>query len=560
MMGTKIRNFAPLPREVSLEDLVPEDNFYRRLEATLNLSFVRDLVEDHYACAGRPSIDPVVFFRLQLVMFFEDIRSERRLMEVAADRLSVRWYLGYDLHETLPDHSSLTRIRERYGLSVFRCFFERIVEMCFEAGLVWGEELYFDATKVQANASLSSTRSRSLLEELENRLDEHLGEIFFSSEKSPFIQDAHPSRITAVVGPTAEKRRALVQKNARGHRWIAQAGRQQREVVRWGYRRIADLRVSTTDPDASPMQAKNNSTSRMGYQTHYVVDGGRARVILDVLVTPAEVTENLPMLDLLFRSRFRWRLQPRSVTADAAYGTTENIAAIEKAGIRAYTALADHEKRTSLLGRDAFTYDAQKDLYTCPEGELLRRRGYDYMERSVRYSARASACNACSLKARCTKSTKGRWIRRSFDEEYLERVRAYRHSEPYRKAIRKRAVWVEPLFGEAKVWHGLRRFRLRGLEKVNAEALLIAAGQNIKRLLTSGHSAPRRPAQVAVLRQPVPTPYKFRRARRHHKRCSGRPARVFQQAEAFSEVSVPPVLCGMDFLGRLVPLLGSPAG
>jgi transposase len=164
MMGTKIRTFAPLPREVSLEDLVPEDNFYRRLEATLDLSFVRDLVKDHYACAGRPSIDPVVFFRLQLVMFFEDVRSERRLMEVAADRLSVRWYLGYDLHESLPDHSSLTKIRERYGLSVFRCFFERIVEMCFEAGLVWGEELYFDATKVEANASLrlASPRFASL--------------------------------------------------------------------------------------------------------------------------------------------------------------------------------------------------------------------------------------------------------------------------------------------------------------------------------------------------------------------------------------------------------------
>jgi hypothetical protein len=272
----------------------------------------------------------------------------------------------------------------------------------------------------------------------------------------------------------------------------------------------------------------------MGYQTHYVVDGGRARVILDVLVTPAEVTENLPMLDLLFRSRFRWRLQPRSVTADAAYGTTENIAAIEKAGIRAYTALADHEKRTSLLGRDAFTYDAQKDLYTCPEGELLRRRGYDYMERSVRYSARASACNACSLKARCTKSTKGRWIRRSFDEEYLERVRTYRNTESYRKAISKRAVWVEPLFGEAKDWHGLRRFRLRRLEKVNVEALLIASGQNLKRLLASGYRGPRRPAQVAALRQPAPNhPYEFRGVRRHRERHSRRPARVFQQAGPF---------------------------
>jgi len=89
----------------------------------------------------------MVFFRLQLVMFFEDIRSERRLMEVAADRMSIRWYLGYDLNKPLPDHSSLTRIRERYGLQTFRRFFERLVELCVEAGLVWGKELYFDATR-----------------------------------------------------------------------------------------------------------------------------------------------------------------------------------------------------------------------------------------------------------------------------------------------------------------------------------------------------------------------------------------------------------------------------
>jgi transposase len=163
MMGAKIRNFAPLP-DLSLEELVPKDNFYRRLEATLDLSFVRDLVRDCYASSGRPSVDPVVFFRLQLVMFFEDIRSERQLMEVAADRLSVRWFLGYDLDEPLPDHSSLTRIRERYGLQTFRRFFERVVELCVEAGLVWGEELYFDATKIEANASLNSMRSRSLME------------------------------------------------------------------------------------------------------------------------------------------------------------------------------------------------------------------------------------------------------------------------------------------------------------------------------------------------------------------------------------------------------------
>jgi transposase len=152
MMGTKVPSFAPLPKDISLEDLVPQDNFYRRLESRLDLSFVREFVAPLYARGGRPSVDPVVFFKLQLVMFFEDLRSERQLMEVVSDRLSLRWYLGYDLHESLPDHSSLTRIRERFGLEVFRRFFERIVEECIEAGLVWGEELFFDATKVEANA------------------------------------------------------------------------------------------------------------------------------------------------------------------------------------------------------------------------------------------------------------------------------------------------------------------------------------------------------------------------------------------------------------------------
>ena len=120
---------------------------------------------------GRPSIDPVVFFKLQLILFFEGLRSERQLMQVVADRLSLRWYLGYDLTEPLPDHSSLTRIRERYGLEVFRRFFEAIVEQCIGAGLVWGQELYIDATKVAANAALDSLQPRFAVEA-------HLAQLF----------------------------------------------------------------------------------------------------------------------------------------------------------------------------------------------------------------------------------------------------------------------------------------------------------------------------------------------------------------------------------------------
>jgi len=287
MMGTKVRSFSPLPRDVSLEELVPEDHFYRRLEARLDLSFVRELVGPLYAKGGRPSVDPVVFFKLQLVMFFEDLRSERQLMGVVADRLSLRWYLGYDLNEPLPDYSSLTRIRERYGLLTFRRFFERIVEECAQAGLVWGEELFFDATKVEANASMESRIPRFSAEA-------HLGELF-KKEGTPETEgegdapgpcaDAHLHAL-----PTAEDRE-LRAKNAKRGDWISKNGKPDRTIVRHGYRRKSDYEVSLTDPDASLIQHKRGA-SRLGYHAHYVVDGGKARIILSVLVTPAEVMEN----------------------------------------------------------------------------------------------------------------------------------------------------------------------------------------------------------------------------------------------------------------------------
>jgi transposase len=140
MMGIKERAFAPLP-PTSLEDLVPADHVSRHLERSLDLTFVRGFVRDADADTGRPSIDPVVFSKLQLILFFEGLRSERQLMRVVADRLSLRWYLGYDFAESLPDHPSLTRMRDRYGLAVVRRFFDVVVEQCLAVGLVWGTDL-----------------------------------------------------------------------------------------------------------------------------------------------------------------------------------------------------------------------------------------------------------------------------------------------------------------------------------------------------------------------------------------------------------------------------------
>ncbi len=141
-------------------------------------------MHETYAHGGRPSIDPIVFFKLQLVMFFENIRSERQLMRHAADRLSVKWYLGYDLNEPLPDHSTLSKIRLCYGLDVFRRFFDSIIEQCQQAKLVWGRELYFNSTQVNANADLDSLAPRFAVE-ARGAFQEHLAALFKSEPVQP---------------------------------------------------------------------------------------------------------------------------------------------------------------------------------------------------------------------------------------------------------------------------------------------------------------------------------------------------------------------------------------
>jgi hypothetical protein len=183
---------------------------------------------------------------------------------------------------------------------VFREFFERIVEECVESGLVWGEELYFDATKVDANASLDSIAPRFYVEE-------HLGEVFTveeppNAEQEDDLRTASERRESLVAElyelPSVGNK-ALAEENAANDDWISRNGRQRREQKGVWYRRKADFLASSSDPDSSPMKRRDSKGSHLGYYTHYVVDCGKARIILSALVTPFEVTENQPMLDLL---------------------------------------------------------------------------------------------------------------------------------------------------------------------------------------------------------------------------------------------------------------------
>src|SRR5215216_1090813 len=233
MLGHKVREFRPLTA-VTLEDLVPEDNFYRQVERSIDLSFVRELAVEFYSTIGRPSVDPVVFFKLQLIAFFEGIRSERQLMDTVNLNLAHRWFIGYDLDEPVPDHSSLSKIRERFGLEVFQQFFEHIVELCIEAGLVWGEELYFDSTKVHANANING-----MIDRTEFEVQQHLGQLFEHS-------DENASDFGKLVAKYNGERLNGIRKPH--------------------YQRITDDRISPIDPDAAPMQPSSGGSAMLGYR------------------------------------------------------------------------------------------------------------------------------------------------------------------------------------------------------------------------------------------------------------------------------------------------------
>jgi hypothetical protein len=341
----------------------------------------------------------------------------------------------------------MTRIRDRYGVHIFRQFFEAIVERCQDDGLIWGKELSADATLVEANADRDNMLPRFALEA-------HLRQLFGASYEPPMsaaseAQDARASisaESSSVAEPPPrilkfptdlppEQLADLTTHNQERQDWYARNGEPDRSIKRGGDQRTSDLWVSLTDPDAVLMRQHTHGV-HLRYRDQYLVDGGKARIILGVLVTAADVMENMPFLAMVWRAWFRFQLHPRSVAGDTTYGTVEIIRALEDAGIRAVVPITDWDKRTSLFGREAFIYDAEADHYTCPNGATLQWDRHDYVNQTHHYHADAASCNACRLKTKWSKSDEGRTIRRSFYQEYLDRVAAYHQTEGYKRPIR----------------------------------------------------------------------------------------------------------------------------
>ena len=264
-------------------------------------------------------------------------------------------------------------------------------------------------------------------------MEEHLGELFTDQEELVGAQqEAIAIAAYSQYGPSASElyelpsadHKTLVVENAAKDNWISRVGRQRREQKGVWYRRKADFLASKTDPHSSPMKRTESKGSHLGYYAHYVVDGGKSRIILNALVAPFEVTENAPMLDLLWRSTFRWKLHPRQVTGDTAYGTTENIAAVERAGIRAYVPLSGAGQARPYFSKEEFVYDPEQNIYQCPAGKVLRPKTIRAARNQILYKTEPGRCDRCSLRSQCTDNKSGPQVLRHLQERYVDRVKS----------------------------------------------------------------------------------------------------------------------------------------
>ena len=435
MLGQQNRWQGTLFVAGSLEDLIPADHILKRVDKILDLSWLRDEVREYYSDSmGRPGIDPEAAVRLMLAGFFHGIVHDRKLMREAQVNLAIRWFSGYRLDEALPDHSSLTRIRQRWGAERFCRIFEKTVHSCIHAGLVSGETVHVDATLIRADVSWESLTA------------EHAEKVL--EENNPEEQDSDDA-------PRGRGRPRTRPRFPKKH--------------------------SRTDPDATMATSRKDQRLEPSYKQHTAVDD-RAGVIVDVGLTTGEVNEGTQLLESIERVESVTGNPVDRITADGGYAHGSNYAALEMRGTDAIIPPSQERRSSKKIPLRRFRYDGKHQFVTCPAGKRMKRSSR--AKQGWIYRARTHDCRACHLAKRCVSpSSKVRTVLIVDGYEALLRARRRRLRWDEENGWYSRHRWqVEGIHGEAKTQHGLRRAIRRGLANVAIQVYLTAAVINLKRL------------------------------------------------------------------------------
>jgi transposase len=469
--------------QFQLSNYVPKENFYRRLSDFLDLGFLYKETKKYYGECGQKSIDPVVFFKLCLVGYLENIISDRKLIEHSKMRLDILFFLGYDIDEALPWHSTLSRTRVLFPEDVFEQVFTKILVMCVAKGMVSGHTQVIDSAPVKANASMDSLELKVPEQELEDYLHQvrHISRKDREEYAHRKAKEDKASKEQKTITANKQELQAIKSRNEKwkkdqNHRPGAQKNNSKYTSNKTHY--------SPRDPDAR-ISVKPGKARKLNYLSQLTVDSSH-HVITDIGAYHADAKDNQHLQDIVIRLKKRlWSigLPWERLLADTGYSSGENYHFLEKLHIQSY--IPPHG--TYKGGPEDFTYIEDKDVFICQMGKTIPFIKYFLDSRTQtkkkEYRARKSVCIDCEIRSKCLGKTQEKRITITAYRAEYERNNARVKSPLGRELKYKRQSRVEPVFGTLTQFLGLRKINTKGIKQANKVMHMAAIAYNLKKYL-----------------------------------------------------------------------------
>lgn len=472
-------------KNFQLSQRVPEDNFYRRLRSALDLHWLYKATASYYGSEGQKSIDPVVFFKLILVGYLENLNSDRKIIDHSKMRLDILFFLGYDIDEDLPWHSTLCRTRQLYGEEVFQQLFKQVLTLCVNKGMLSGKRQAIDSAFVKANASMDSLVEKQIIEDAQQYLEELQHDEYgnkVQQHDNVMTDDRDSDQLT-------QSRRLSTNKH---HKWKSKAYKEMpkgksitnnKNEARPKF--VSNhTHYSTTDRDAR-VSVKPGKPRQLNYSMQTAVDIG-SHVITNIEAHYADRrdSECLPqVLNNTINILHQQGLTVEEIAADAGYSSTKALQACVDNNITAYIPNFGQYKPS----REGFTYYKESDHYECTRGiKLPYKKTYQdkkgYYKKQYRSSARH--CGHCPLRSVCIGGVADYKKIEDTVDKHLYDAMHQRLQTPYAKKMKKhRQSTVEPVLGTLINFMGIRRIWTRGIKSANKFMIAAAIAYNLKKWL-----------------------------------------------------------------------------
>lgn len=443
-----------------LSSAVPEDNFYRRLNQLIDFTFLYKATARYYGSEGQRSIDPVVFMKLMLVGYLENCNSDRRIISISKMRLDILYFIGYDIDEELPWHSTLSRTRQLYGEEVFMKLFKNVLKQCVDKGLVSGKRQAIDGVYVKANASFDSMVSREIMNDAE----------VFGKELAENEQDESAS-VAKLASPKSSKQK-------------------QNPANETHYNR--------NDPEAK-ISVKPGKAVALNYLGQVSVDTS-SHTITHIQAFPADLRDSdcLPEVVKQLKDNLQGLgMTLEEIVADTGYSSGKSLQSLEENNIEGYIP----NRAQFIYERTDFPYNKEGDYYECKNNKRLTYRGTYLAGKyyNKEYRLDRSGCKNCGFQASCTAYGKHKTrIRETIDRPYYERMHLRMQSSKAKTAMKQRQSTVEPVIGTLVNFLGMKRVNTIGRIQANKCLTMAAIAYNLKKLLKHSTERPKKIIEQAV--------------------------------------------------------------